>query len=122
MDYTPTSRQAELIARVDHAVDETGGVNRARAFAFEQRLDTGLEGALAAVIHPGELTLLERVLIAERLAWAGAATTFGLRAVVLGDTVLADTGPAGARQGLAVVDRYRGGLARYWLRVPPTRP
>jgi alkylation response protein AidB-like acyl-CoA dehydrogenase len=27
--------------------------------------------------------------------------------------VLANTGPAGARQGLAVVDRYRGGLARY---------
>ena len=113
MDYTPTSRQAELIARVDRALDETGGLNRARAFAFEQRLDTGLECALAAVIHPGELTLLERVLIAERLAWAGAATTFGLRAVVLGDTAHADTGPAGALRGLAVVDRYRGGLARY---------
>jgi alkylation response protein AidB-like acyl-CoA dehydrogenase len=113
MDFTPTPRQAELIARVDHAVEETGGLDRARAFAFKQRLDTGLECALAAVIHPGELTLLERVLMAERLAWAGAATTFGLRAVVLGDTVLADTGPAGARRGLAVVDRYRGGLARY---------
>jgi hypothetical protein len=113
MDFTPTPRQAELIARVDHAVDETGGLDRARAFAFKQRLDTGLECALAAVIHPGELTLLERVLVAERLAWAGAATTFGLRAVVLGDTVLADTGPAGARRGLAVVDRYGGGLARY---------
>ena len=112
MDFTPTPRQTELVAQVDHAVDETGGLDRARAFALKQRLDTGLERALTAVIHPGELTLLERVLIAERLAWVGAATTFGLRAVVLGDTVLADTGPAGARQGLAVVDRYRGGLAR----------
>jgi hypothetical protein len=108
MDFTPTPRQAGLIAQVDRAVDETGGLDRARAFAFKQRLDTGLECALAAVIHPGELTLLERVLIAERLAWAGTATTFGLRAVVLGDAA-----PAGARQGLAVVDRYRGGLARY---------
>jgi hypothetical protein len=108
MDFTPTPRQAERIAWVDHALEKTGGLDRARAFAFEQRLDTGLECALAAVINPAELTLLERVLIAERLAWAGAATTFGLRAVVLGDAV-----PAGARQGLAVVDRSRGGLARY---------
>ena len=118
MDFTSTPRQAELIAQVDRVVEETGGLERVRAFAFKQRLDTALERALAAVIYPGELTLLERVLIAERLAWAGAATTFGLRAVVLGDTVLANTGlantgPAGARQGLAVVDRYRGGLARY---------
>ena len=123
MDFTTTPRQAELIAQVDRVVEETGGLERVRAFAFKQRLDIELERALAAVIHPGELTLLERVLIAERLAWAGAATTFGLRAVVLGDTVLANTGlantglantgPAGARQGLAVVDRYRGGLARY---------
>ena len=128
MDFTTTPRQAELIAQVDRVVEETGGLERVRAFAFKQRLDTELERGLAAVIHPGELTLLERVLIAERLAWAGAATTFGLRAVVLGgtvlgdavladavlaDAVLANTGPAGARQGLAVVDRYRGGLARY---------
>ena len=123
MDFTTTPRQAELIAQVDRVVEETGGLERVRAFAFKQRLDTALERALAAVIYPGELTLLERVLIAERLAWAGAATTFGLRAVVLGDTVLANTGlantglantgPAGARQGLAVVDRHRGGLARY---------
>ena len=128
MDFTTTPRQAELIAQVDRVVEETGGLERVRAFAFKQRLDIELERALAAVIHPGELTLLERVLIAERLAWAGAATTFGLRAVVLGgtvlgdavladavlaDAVLANTGPAGARQGLAVVDRYRGGLARY---------
>jgi alkylation response protein AidB-like acyl-CoA dehydrogenase len=123
MDFTTTPRQAELIAQVDRVVEETGGLERVRAFAFKQRLDIELERALAAVIHPGELTLLERVLIAERLAWAGAATTFGLRAVVLGgtvlgdavlaNTVLANTGPAGARQGLAVVDRYRGGLARY---------
>jgi alkylation response protein AidB-like acyl-CoA dehydrogenase len=128
MDFTTTPRQAELIAQVDRVVEETGGLERVRAFAFKQRLDIELERALAAVIHPGELTLLERVLIAERLAWAGAATTFGLRTVVLGgtvlgdavlantvlaNTVLANTGPAGARQGLAVVDRYRGGLARY---------
>jgi hypothetical protein len=113
MDFTPTPRQAELIAQVDRAVDETGGLDRARAFAFNQRLDTGLERALAAVIHPGELTLLESVLIAERLGWVGAATTFGLRAVVLGDTVFANKGPASARQGLAVVDRHGGGLARY---------
>jgi alkylation response protein AidB-like acyl-CoA dehydrogenase len=128
MDFTTTPRQAELIAQVDRVVEETGGLERVRAFAFKQRLDIELERALAAVIHPGELTLLERVLIAERLAWAGAATTFGLRTVVLGgtvlgdavladavlaDAVLANTGPAGARQGLAVVDRYRGGLARY---------
>ena len=123
MDFTSTPRQAELIAQVDRVVEETGGLERVRAFAFKQRFDTALERALAAVIYPGELTLLERVLIAERLAWAGAATTFGLRAVVLGDTVLANTGlantglantgPAGARQGLAVVDRHRGGLARY---------
>jgi hypothetical protein len=133
MDFTTTPRQAELIAQVDRVVEETGGLERVRAFAFKQRLDIELERALAAVIHPGELTLLERVLIAERLAWAGAATTFGLRTVVLGGTVLGDavladavlantgpantvpanTGPAGARQGLAVVDRYRGGLARY---------
>lgn len=113
MDFTTTPRQAELIAQVDRVVEETGGLERVRAFAFKQRLDIELERALAAVIHPGELTLLERVLIAERLAWAGAATTFGLRAVVLGGTVLGDAGPAGARQGLAVVDRYRGGLARY---------
>ena len=118
MDFTTTPRQAELIAQVDRVVEETGGLERVRAFAFKQRLDIELERALAAVIHPGELTLLERVLIAERLAWAGAATTFGLRTVVLGgtvlgDAVLANTGLAGARQGLAVVDRYRGGLARY---------
>jgi hypothetical protein len=121
MDFTPTPRQAELIAQVDRAVDETGGLDRARAFAFKQRLDTGLERALAAVIRPGELTLLERVLIAERLGWTGAATTFGLRAVVLGGTVLADTGPAGARQGLAVVDRHRGGLALRRRRCPTAR-
>ena len=108
MDFTPTQRQAGLMAQVDRAVEEAGGLDRVRAFAFNQRLDTGLECALAAAINPAELTLLERVLIAERLAWAGAATTFGLRAVVLGDAA-----PAGTRQGLAVVDRSRGGLARY---------
>jgi Acyl-CoA dehydrogenase, C-terminal domain len=118
MDFTPTKRQSELTALVDRAVEETGGLDRVRAFAFEQRLDTELERALAAAIQPGELTLLERVLIAERLAWAGAATTFGLRATVLGDpaldgTVLDGTVPASARFGLAVVDRSRGGLARY---------
>jgi hypothetical protein len=108
MDFTPTQRQAELMAQVDRAVEETGGLDRVRAFAFQQRLDSELERALAATIRPRGLSLLERVLIAERLAWAGAATTFGLRAVVLGDAA-----PASARQGLAVVDRSRGGLARY---------
>ena len=113
MDFTPTQRQAELTAQVDRVVEETGGLDRVRAFAFQQRLDTELERALTATIRLGGLTLLDRVLIAERLAWAGAATTFGLRAVLLGDPVLGDTGPADSRPGLAVVDRSRGGLARY---------
>jgi alkylation response protein AidB-like acyl-CoA dehydrogenase len=30
MDFTPTPRQTELVAQVDHAVDETGGLDRAR--------------------------------------------------------------------------------------------
>ena len=57
MDFTPTPRQAELIAQVDRAVEETGGLERVRAFAFKQRLDTELERALAAVIHPGDLAV-----------------------------------------------------------------
>jgi alkylation response protein AidB-like acyl-CoA dehydrogenase len=108
MDFAPTARQAALVARVDRVLEEAGGPGRVRASAFGGRLDAGLERALAAAVRPQELTLLERVLVAERLAWAGAATTFGLRAVVLGDAA-----PPGAGEGLAVADRFRGGLARY---------
>jgi hypothetical protein len=108
MDFAPTQRHTELLAQVDRAVEETGGLARARAFAFEKRLDVTLERALADGIRPQELTLLERVLLADRLAWTGAAVTFGLRAVVLGDAA-----PEGAGPGLAVVDCSRGGLARY---------
>jgi len=108
MDFTPTKRQAEIVARVDRAVEETGGLERTRTFAFRKRRDTELERALAAAIRPQELTLLERVLVADRLAWVGAATTFGLRAVVLGDAA-----PEGPGLGIAVADRSRGGLARY---------
>jgi len=108
MDFTATQRQEGLVARVDGAIEDCGGLERVRAFAFEKRLDTELERALAATIRPQELTLLERALVADRLAWAGAATTFGLQAVVLGGMA-----PECARPGLAIVDGSRSRLARY---------
>jgi hypothetical protein len=106
MDFSLSSEQAGLMAQVDRIVDAEGGAERAVSVATALQFDSALDSRLAAEIDLGKLSLLDRVLIADRLAELGTATTFGLRAVVVDDWV-ETSGP------FVVVDRQRKGLARY---------
>lgn len=106
MDYGLSQAQTDLVHCVESVVQEAGGVERAVAVATQRDFDDGLETALRAAITVGGLSLLDRVLIADRLAEMGTATTFGLSAVVLGRDDL----PPGP---LTVVHADRSGLGRY---------
>jgi hypothetical protein len=106
VDFDFNRDQANHRHAIDALIASTGGIDRAfdvsRIVGYDADLDrTLLDRAIGAGAD-----LLDRVLIAERLAELGLATTYGLRLVTLG-AVEADTG------AFAVFDAQRSGPARY---------
>ena len=106
MDYNFSASQQRVIAAADHVVDAAGGIERAFAVSVDTGYDGDLDRALADAAVLGGADLLERILVAERLAELGVATTYGMRGVVDVDGLL----PPG---GLAVAARGRHGPVRY---------
>lgn len=83
---------------------------RSQLTALDEIVDTEHPPVLDAKLAASGLatgTLLERVLIAERLAERGVASTFGLRAVLTADDLDLPDGP------LAIMDVRRAGPVRY---------
>jgi Acyl-CoA dehydrogenase, C-terminal domain len=106
VDYNFSASQQRVIAAADRVVEAAGGIERAFAVSVAAGYDRDLDRALADAGVLDGADLLERVLIAERLAELGVATTYGLRSVVAVDGLL----PSG---GLAVAVLGRQGPVRY---------
>jgi hypothetical protein len=106
VDYGFSPSQQRAVAAVDRVVDATGGIERAFAVSVVAGYDRDLDRALADAGILDGADLLERVLVAERLAELGVATTYGARGVIDVDGIL----PPGA---LAVGVRGRQGPVRY---------
>jgi hypothetical protein len=106
VDYELSDEQRDLLNGIDEIVTSTGGAERAFAISVQAGYDAGLDRALemAGLLRGGGL--LERVLVAERLAELGAATTYGLRGV-------ASTGADLPPGGLAIASADRHGPVRY---------
>jgi hypothetical protein len=106
MDFDLDVDQSNLLRQVDDAVTALGGAKRAfdlsRTAGYDSALD---ERLLTGAVGSGR-PLLDRVLVAERLAEVGTATTYGLGLVVLDDV----RAPEGA---FAVADAHRRGPVRY---------
>lgn len=107
MDFDLSDAQQHLLDRVDSVIAGVGGLERAfevsRAAGYDQALDDALAESGIGVGAP----LLNRVLIAQRLAELGLAVTWGSRVMMLG------ANPGSARGAFAVRDRSRSGLTRY---------
>ncbi len=110
MDYDLTAGQSALLASLDRAVAAAGGHDHALEISGRSGYDAVLDRELEGTVDLDGVGLLERVLVAERLAELGVATTFGLRAVLGVDRSL----PGG---GLGVWDRLRSGPVRYGRRT-----
>ncbi|MCU1415626.1 MAG: acyl-CoA dehydrogenase domain protein [Microbacteriaceae bacterium] len=106
MDFSPTEGQATLLASIDAVVESRGGRERVARVATSLAYDGELDAQLRSTIDIDSLSLLDRVLASDRLAQAGAATTWASRSIVLGNGNSVE-GP------LVVVDRARSGLTRY---------
>jgi hypothetical protein len=119
MDFDLDDRQQALLVTVDAVVADSGA-GRAFAVSVENGYDADLDAALQASLRGAALTLLERVLIAERLAHHGTATTTGIRLAVeaatrraLDQPAVTVVGPSGlarfgAQAGIAIVERSGG--------------
>jgi hypothetical protein len=106
VDYDFSASQQRVVATVDRVIDASGGIERAFALAVAAGYDRELDRALADAGVLDGSDLLERVLVAERLAELGVATTYGMRGVIDVDGLL----PPG---GVAVAVRGRHGPVRY---------
>ena len=106
MDYDFSASQQRVVATVGRVIDASGGIERAFALAVAAGYDRELDRALADAGVLDGSDLLERVLVAERLAELGVATTYGMRGVIDVDGLL----PPG---GVAVAVRGRHGPVRY---------
>ena len=106
MDYDFSASQQRVVATVDRVIDASGGIERAFALSVAAGYDRELDQALADAGVLDGSDLLERVLVAERLAELGVATTYGMRGVIDVDGLL----PPG---GVAVAVRGRHGPVRY---------
>ena len=82
MDYDFSASQQRVVATVDRVIDASGGIERAFALAVAAGYDRELDRALADAGVLDGSDLLERVLVAERLAELGVATTYGMRGVI----------------------------------------
>lgn len=106
MDFDLTARQARLLDSIDSTIDATGGVARAQELSRYGKYDSELDSALQETIDLSSAGLIERVLIAERLAERGTSTTFGLRAL-LASELQVPPGP------VAITDTFRNGPVRF---------
>jgi hypothetical protein len=105
MDFSMSREQDELLRTVDRVINVAGGPSAAAQVATALGFDYSLEHQLSVEIDFEHLTLLDKALIADRLAEAGAATTIAVRSIVLGGVEV--------RGPLAVVHRDRSGPVRY---------
>jgi len=106
MNFDLSEAQSAILQSVDRAIDEAGGTERAQLISQHAGYDDVLDEQLISKVDLSSADLQERVLVAERLAELGTATTFGLRAVLSYGVDLPD-GP------VAVTDAGRDGLVRY---------
>ncbi|HEX3781291.1 MAG TPA: acyl-CoA dehydrogenase family protein [Pseudonocardiaceae bacterium] len=108
MDFDLSPDQRKQLRVLDEVIDACGGIDRARQIARAGDHDANLDAKLAASGLLDSASFLDRVLIAERLAELGVATTFGLRAVVFANSEV------GLPEGpVAVLDARRAGPVRY---------
>lgn len=120
MDFDLDDRQRAVLAAVD---DVVAGAGRAFDVSASDGYDADLDVALHAALHGCALTLLDRVLIADRLAEHGTATAIGLRLAVdaasgrpLDEPAVTVVGPTGlarfgAQARVAVVELPDGARA-----------
>jgi acyl-CoA dehydrogenase-like protein len=106
VDYDLSPSQARAVQAAERVIDEAGGTSRAFAVSAVAGYDGDLDRALSDAGVLDGADLLVRVLVAERLAELGMATTYGTREVIDPGGVL----PPG---GLAVAARGRRGAVRY---------
>lgn len=99
MDYDFTQAQSVLLDSVTKVVDAS------RSWSGDAAHDAELDDQLVTGINLDQASLLDRVLVAERLAELGTATTFTLRAVLSHEVEL----PAG---GVAWTEVGRSGPVR----------
>jgi hypothetical protein len=107
MDFGLDDGQRALLADIDAVVGERG-LDSAFGVSAQNGYDADLDGGLHAALRGRPLSLLDRVLVAERLAELGTATTTGLGlaagAVIgspLGEAGVTVVGPTGlARFGV----------------------
>jgi hypothetical protein len=100
VDYDLTRAQSDLLDSVTKVVDASRGPSHDAGY------DAALDEQLATHVDLTDASLLDRVLVAERLAELGTATTFALRAVLYGEVEL----PAG---GATSTEVSRAGPVRY---------
>lgn len=110
MDFGLDTRQENLLMELERTVDSLGGANRTPELAAGRAYDAELDAALARDIPLGNISLLEGILIADRLAELGAKTTFGAQAVLFGDQTIQPG-------GLGLSDAGRSDLVRYGTSV-----
>jgi Acyl-CoA dehydrogenase, C-terminal domain len=108
MDFDLSADQQARLSTVDEVVEACGGAGRALGLSRAGGHDSELDAKLDAAGLLDSAGPVDRVLIAERLAELGLATTFGLRAVLGagGGGELPD-GP------VAVLDTGRAGPVRF---------
>ena len=107
MDFDLDDRQRTLLATVDAVVTDSGR-ERAYAVSAQGGYDGDLDRSLYAALAGRALNLLDRVLVADRLAELGCATTTGLALAL--DAARTDTA-ADTGGGVTVVGPT--GLARF---------
>jgi hypothetical protein len=100
VDYDLTQAQSVLLDSVTKVVDAS------RSLSNDAGYDAALDDQLVTDIDLAHASLLDRVLVAERLAELGTATTFALRAVLSSEVEL----PAG---GATWTEVGRAGPVRY---------
>lgn len=107
MDFDLSDAQQTLLDRIDSVVERTGGLDRAFDVSRVAGYDQELDAALTEVALGADSSLLDRVLIAQRVAELGLAVTYGARVVMLGAS------PAPTGGAFVVHDQSRSGLVRY---------
>jgi Acyl-CoA dehydrogenase, C-terminal domain len=119
VDFDLDDRQRALLDVVDAVVAESGS-RPAFDVSAENGYDADTDVALYAALRDASLSLLDRVLIAERLAWLGTATAAGFWLAVeaagagpVDEPAVSVVGPSGlmrfgAQARVAVVERSNG--------------
>jgi hypothetical protein len=113
MRFQPTETQLRRVAAVLQVIESCGGQDRAASISAGCGYDRELDERLCNTAELAGGDNLDRYLVAEELARAGVAATFGLRGL------LSDLLPAALPHGpIAVLDVNRHGPTRFAAAAP----